>query len=252
MSFVSFADASRQLGIDAKTLRRWLAAAQLPLVSHAQDGRKKGLRLDHLHQLARLHHRALPAPALPSAAQAQATLPADLLALPQQLAGLQAQLSTLQQQVTELGLLLRSDAPAPQSPLAASKLSPRRKRSAQPAPAAAPSTAVTALRKPIHVIPRVEYGSEGHYVVICPRHGLLPFEPDSPQWFAWLAQQESFRFVGKEGHFSAHHWWRVPTGAWRAHRKLRNHTANLRLAPTPQLTVAVLEQAAAQFQAQLH
>jgi len=31
MTFVSFAQATRSLGIDAKTLHRWLADAQLPL-----------------------------------------------------------------------------------------------------------------------------------------------------------------------------------------------------------------------------
>ena len=51
--------------------------------------------------------------------------------------------------------------------------------------------------KPTHIIPRVEYGSEGCYVVICPRRSLLPFEPDTPEWFAWVAKQDSFRLVGK-------------------------------------------------------
>ena len=88
-------------------------------------------------------------------------------------------------------------------------------------------------------------------MVICPKRGVLPFEPETPQWFAWLAEQSSFRFVGKGGHFTAHHWWRVPRGAWRAHRQIRNHTYNLRLAPTQQLTMTVLEQAAEALQAQL-
>jgi hypothetical protein len=88
-------------------------------------------------------------------------------------------------------------------------------------------------------------------VVLCPKYGLLPLEPDTPAWFAWLAEQSSFRFVGKEGHFSAHHEWRVPHGAWRAHRHIRNQAYHLRLAPTQDLTSAVLEQAAATLQAHL-
>ena len=103
----------------------------------------------------------------------------------------------------------------------------------------------------MHVIPRVEYGDKGHYVVICPKHGLLPFEPETPEWFAWVAEQSSFRFVGKVGSFSAHHEWRVPKGAWRAHRHIRNHGYHLRLAPTQELTMAVLEQAAEALQAHL-
>lgn len=88
-------------------------------------------------------------------------------------------------------------------------------------------------------------------MVICPKHGLLPFEPDTPEWFAWVAEQSSFRFVGHGGHFTAHHWWRAPRGAWRAHRHLRNHNYVLRLAPNHELTIAVLEQAAEAMQAHL-
>lgn len=42
MIFVSLAKASRRLHIDAKTLHRWLAEAQIPLQSHPHDGHKKG------------------------------------------------------------------------------------------------------------------------------------------------------------------------------------------------------------------
>jgi hypothetical protein len=105
--------------------------------------------------------------------------------------------------------------------------------------------------KPAHVIPRVEYAKEGQYVVICPKHGVLPFEPDTQPWFAWVAQQSSFRFVGKEGHFTAHHEWTTPRGAWRAHRQVRNHSYNLPLAPNQHLTIAVLEQAAHALHAHL-
>src|SRR5260370_35868939 len=43
MTFVSVAQASRRLGVDAKTLHRWLVEAQIPLHSSHQDGRKKGV-----------------------------------------------------------------------------------------------------------------------------------------------------------------------------------------------------------------
>ncbi len=88
-------------------------------------------------------------------------------------------------------------------------------------------------------------------MVICPKQRLLPFEPDTPEWFAWVAEQDSFRFVGKGGHFTAHHEWRVPKGAWRAYRHIRNHNYILRLAPNHELTIAVLEQAAEALQAHL-
>ena len=130
------------------------------------------------------------------------------------------------------------------------------KRSPKPTSSAprsrlAASAATKTPPKPVHVIPRVEYGDEGHYVVICPKHGLLPFEPETQEWFAWLAEQSSFRFVGQRGYFTAHHEWRVKQGAWRAHRHLRNHSYTLRLAPAHELTIAVLEQAAEALQAHL-
>jgi hypothetical protein len=107
-------------------------------------------------------------------------------------------------------------------------------------------------RPPAQVLPLVEYGRDGHYVLICPQEGRLSFEPDSQEWFAWLSSRSSFRFVGKAGRFTAHRECeRLPNAVWRAHRKLRNHTYNQRLAHTPSLTVSVLEQAAATLQAHL-
>jgi hypothetical protein len=88
---------------------------------------------------------------------------------------------------------------------------------AQPVASAAPaptSCSAKRLTAPTHVLPLVEYATQGGYVIICPEHGLLPFEPDSPQWFAWLATHSSFRFVGQSGRFTAHREVeRVPRGA---------------------------------------
>jgi transposase-like protein len=255
MPFVSVADACRRLGIDAKTLRRWLADVQLPLHSHPYDGRKKGVSDEHLQVLARLHHRRLACPEEEEPAQLPCqspAWPAALLSLPEQLAAMQAQLATVQQQVTDLTRLLQQHRPEPAIPLAPTKPTSTAKPT-RAAPRSRPAATAFAKTppKPVHVIPRVEYGREGHYVVICPKQGLLPFEPDTPAWFAWLAEQSSFRFMGKGGSFSAHHEWRVPRGAWRAHRHIRNQGYHLRLAPTQELTLAVLEQAAEALQAHL-
>ena len=259
MSVVSFAEACRRLHIDAKTLRRWLADARLSLHRHPRDGRKKGVSAEHLQVLARLHQRSLtPLPQEPPAPVVgeMSPLPAALLAFPERLDALQTQITALQQQVTDLTRLLPQHGREPASLAAPAQQSRRSKRSPKPAPPAprsrpTASATVKTPRKPVHVIPRVEYGPEGRYVVICPKRGVLPLEPETPEWFAWLAQQDSFRFVGHGGHFTAHHWWRVPRGAWRAHRQLRNHSYNVRLAPTHELTLAVLEQAAAELQAHL-
>jgi DNA-binding transcriptional MerR regulator len=170
MSFVSVADASRRLGIDAKTLHRWLAEAQLPLHSHPHDGRKKGVSSEHLHLLARLHQRSLaPLPAEPPAPVASElpALPAALLALPERLDALQTQIAVLQQQVRDLTRLLQQDAQQPAIPAAPAQQSRRSKRSPRPAPPAprarsAASATAKSPRKPVHVIPRVEYGKQGH------------------------------------------------------------------------------------------
>jgi len=257
MTFVSLADACRQLGIDPKTLRRWLALAHLYLQPHPSDGRKHGLSQDHLLLLARLHQRRLaglpeewpvPVPA------EQPPWPADLLMMPETLASLQAQIATLQQQVATLTRLLQPTALQPARPAAPAPQTRASKQSATqapPPPRARRAASATPPRKPVHVIPRVEYGHEGRYVVICPKHGLLSLEPDTPEWFAWLATQSSFRFVGQHGTLTAHHEWRIPKGAWRAHRQIRNHSYTLPLAPTQALTMAVLEQAAEVLQAHL-
>ena len=256
MIFVSVAQATRRLGIDAKTLRHWLAEAQLPLRRHPDDGRKKGLSDEHLQALAHLHQRSLTPfsvePSVPVPSEVPA-LSAVIVALPEQLSALQTQIAALQQQVTDLTRLVEQRPSEPAPPAALAQPSRRSKQPCKP-PALRARSASAAPKPPprsVHVIPRVEYSEQGHYVVIGPKHGVLPFEPDSPEWFAWLAQQDSFRFVGQKGHFTAHHWWRVPRGAWRAHRQIRTHSYNVRLAPTPGLTIAVLEQAAEALQAHL-
>lgn len=255
MTVVSLAQAARRLGIDAKTLHRWLADAKLPLHRDPHDARTKGVSEEDLQRLACLHQRhltpVLAQPVGPVLAERPA-LPPALVALPEQLRALQTQLTALQQQVAQLTGLLQQSAHPPLSltahPSSTRTRSPKR---VPPASRTRPEARAKPPHKPVHVIPRVEYGGEGHYVVICPRHGLLPFEPDTPEWLAWVDKQSSFRFVGKLGHFTAHHFWRVPRGAWRAHRQIRNQSYNLRLAPSRELTIAVLEQAAEALQAHL-
>jgi hypothetical protein len=260
MTLIPLTDCCRMLAIDGKTLRRWLAQAELSVHAHPGDARCKGLSREHLRQLATLHHRWLPAlpeeePALPPADVA-AAWPTELLALPARLASLQTQLTALQQQMSDLTHLVQQLAEPPALAAQAVAMAPAGKRPRQPTSAASRSRSVasastTPQSSPAHVIPLVEASHDGHYVVICPKQGLLPFEPDTPQWFTWLAKQSSFRFVGKGGRLTAHHEWRVPRGAWRAHRQIRNHSYTLRLAPTHELTIAVLEQAAQSLQAHL-
>jgi transposase len=259
MTFLSLADACRRLGIDAKTLRRWLAHAQLPLQSHPRDGRKKGVSSEHLQLLARLHQRSLAPlsqqPPAPVPAELP-PLPAEFLALPATLCALQAQIAAVQQQVADLMVLVQPHPPRPSvttrspHPGARGRKSPPTKASARSRPAA--SSRTKQPRPSVHVLPLIEYGIEGTYVVICPTHGLLSLQPDTPQWFAWLATLSSFRFVGKQGRLTAHREIeRLPKAAWRAHRSIRSHTSNVHLGSTESLTIATLEQAAATLHAHL-
>lgn len=243
MIVVSVTDACSRLGIDAKTLHRWLHEAALPLHPHPLDGRKKGLSHEQLELLARLHHRHLP-DTEPQAPTSLLVLPAELLALPEQVAALSAEVLSLRASVADLTRLLTESKPQPAQPPPMSHPTSTAKPKTQPTRPKAPA-------KPVHVIPRVEYNGDGHYAVICPKKGRLSFEPDTVEWFAWVKAQDSFRFVGKQGFFTAHHEWRVPKGAWRAHRKIRNRTHIQRLAPNHELTIAVLEQAAQALQAHL-
>jgi hypothetical protein len=206
MTFVCVTQAARHLGIDAKTLHRWLASAQLSLHPHPHDGRKHGISEQQLSLLARLHHRresplSADAPVVPLP-RPTPPLPEALLALPQSLVALQQQIVALQQQVADLTALLRQPGPPPAPQPTTTKRPP-----AVPTPAVprARSVGVKAPAKPVHVIARVEYRQDGRYVVISPKQGVLPFEPESQQWFAWVQKQESFRFVGQHGSFTAHH-----------------------------------------------
>jgi hypothetical protein len=105
-------------------------------------------------------------------------------------------------------------------------------------------------RKHPHVLPVVEYSAQGKYVLISPQEGRLSFEPDSPEWFAWLATLPSFRFVGKLGRFTAFRGYQCSASTpWWAHRQIRNHSHKRRLGMTASVTIECLELAASSLQA---
>lgn len=262
MTLIALTECCRLLGIDGKTLRRWLTQAQLPVQAHPGDARCKGLARDHLLLLARDHHRCLTglpqelaALAGPRPPEEPPSLPAELLALLPTLTVLPAQIAALQQQLAELTALLQPPQPAVTMPKAQRQAT----RGGAPTPTRASARARRAtssrVKRPapsVPVLALIEYGSQGTYVVICPTRGLLPLEPDSPAWFAELSTLSSFRFVGKCGRFTAHREVeRLPRAAWRAHRSMGGHTSNLHLGSTQSLTIATLEQAAATLHAHL-
>ena len=257
MTILSLADCYRHLAIDPKTLRRWLAQAPFTRQPHPQDARLKGLTEEQLRWLAQAHHRHLATlpqePSLPAPAHSAALpmLPEDLRELLQALRALPAQLAALQEQVADLNHQLSHLAePASTTRSRAgvtSKATNSRRRSRGRTTSSQPPRPSSA-----QVVALVEYAGEGHYVVISPRGGLLPFEPESPAWFAWLTTCSSFRFVGKSGRLTAHReLHNVSRAVWRAHRTIRNHTYNVHLGKTESLTIAALEQAAAALHAHL-
>lgn len=262
MTLVSLADSCRHLSIDPKTLRRWLVTAPFTVQPHPHDARRKGLTKEQLRWLAQAHHRSLstlallpqepPQPA-PAPGAEPAALPTDLYELLQALRALPAQLAALQEQVADLTHhLSHLCEPAPTTGSRAGATAKATSSSGSRSRGRTESRRQPQRPSKAQVLALVEYAGEGRYVVISPKGGLLPFEPDTPAWFAWLTTCSSFRFVGKLGRLTGHREVeRVRHGAWRAHRKIRNHTYNVRLGATEELTIAALEQAAAALHAHL-
>lgn len=292
MTLVSLTHCCHLLAIDPKTFRRWMKLSCISAQPHPTDARLKCLTPQQVQQLAQAHRRTLadevqPALSAPTTANRVLSPPVRSDVLPdggvlvfseltKQLGSLQAHVATLEQQLTLLTDRLQqkqqwprsqaSQAPAhsPQSSREKSQGSSKQKSSRlskeksqgsskqkQSARAMANSASLErAKRSPVS--PLVEYGTGGQYVVICPKQGLLAFEPDSAEWFAWLSTLRSFRFIGLSGHLTVCRGACLPTRGWRASRRIRNRTYNLSLGRTDSLTIAELERAAAALQAHLN
>ncbi len=98
------------------------------------------------------------------------------------------------------------------------------------------------------VLPRVEIGAAGSYVLICPREGELPFTATSLEGFDWLCSLSSFRFLGHSGRFTAS---REGQRSWRASRTFHGRNHKQSLGTTDRLTMARLEQVAGALQSRL-
>jgi hypothetical protein len=179
--------------------------------------------------------------------------------------GLEAKVLTLQEQLTQLTLeLLRERTQRYEQRLSALEalLSPHAARSSsaqEPVPVVeqrrhSPSTPQrplqpAELRARSRVLARVEYGTQGLYVLICPQEGVLSFTTDSPQWFDWLASLTSFRFIGPQGRFTAYR--EGQTRSWKAYRTFHGRSHKRSLGTTDRLTIARLEQVAASLQSEM-
>jgi hypothetical protein len=277
MTLFPLTDCCDLLAVDPKTLRQWIKHAALPLQAHPTDARVKCLTLPQVQQLAGSHGRTLqlyPAPALGSGGSTAVCEEPQPLTSPvcaseadlqRQLISLQAQVVLLQQQLAQLTsvLLLGPQTsveqvraslaallPSTASLRPASPALPQQQEFSQAESGPRPHPAES-RRRPL--LPLIEYGAGGSYVVICPQQGELHLHPDSPEWFAWLASVLSFRFVGKCGRFTAYRVYdKGPTRAFQAHRVIHQHLYKPHLGVTECLTIDRLEQAASKLQSYLN
>jgi hypothetical protein len=271
MTSLSFIECCHLLAVDPKTLRQWLAQAQMSLHAHPSDARIKCLTSEQVFVLANLHNRvlqtAVPAAfacSTPSEAESQKPLLAADAELRARLAQMEAQIATLQTQLTDLTLqLLREREQRTEQRLQAleAQLCVVRAEALAPLADSAPCVldqpeippfACHPTEKRTPLIPLIEYGARGRYVLISPEEGELLITPDSPEWFAWLSSLSSFRFVGQAGRFSARRGYNHrPNRCWYAQRGIHQKNYSKYIGVSEHLTTARLEQVAAHFQSYL-
>ncbi len=268
MTSLSLSECCHLLAIDPKTLRQWLVQAQMSLHTHPTDARIKCLTSEQVHVLASLHDQVLAPPVAaldasvrPDEAQSQVPLAAVPDAnLRARLAQMEIQVATLQTQLTDLALQLLQERQHTQqlvltrqaqfpftgeqalAPLAGAALS-------VPCQPAIPALVCHPTEKRSRLIPLIEYGARGRYVLICPEEGEIPIVPDSPEWFAWLASLSSFRFVGQAGRFSARRGYNQrPNRGWYAQRRIHQKNYSKYIGVSEHITADRLENIAAHFQ----
>jgi hypothetical protein len=282
MTLLPLADCCQLLTIDPKTLRRWARNSSMALTTHPADARVKCLTKEQVRHLAAVHNRSM--------ALSEARTPSPLAESPQtptqphlpelhtpasqaetnlleKLSSLETQVATLQQHLAQLTLELLQERTQryEQRLQTLEALIPPPGRQAVPSPALQAMSGQlpqeeadrkerclhpAELRARSRVIPLIEYGAGGTYVVICPQQGELPLTPDSPEWFNWLATLSSFRFVGQQGRFTAYRKGRTSRG-WSAYRTIHQQDYKHYLGTTDHLTIDCLEQMAARLQSHL-
>jgi hypothetical protein len=179
--------------------------------------------------------------------------------------GLEAKVQTLQEHLTQLTIeLLRErseryeqrlsalEALLPQragSPSSAQELVPIVEQRPHNPPAATRPLQPAELLARSRILPRIEYGAQDLYVLVCPQEGVLSFPIDSPEWFDWLASLASFRFLGQQGRFTAYR--EGQTRTWKAYRTFHGRPHRRYLGITDRLTIARMEHVAASLQSEM-
>ncbi len=267
MTRFSFIECCQFLAIDPKTLRQWLTQAQISLHPHPKDARIKCLTSEQVQTLAHLHGRVLQEPfeelATPSARlneiPSRLDIPdADLRARLEQL---EAQVTTLHTHLTDLALQLLKERQHHTEQQVLARPAQQIITDEQPFASGAGSALSVPMQPAVSVlvchpteqrnrlIPLIEYGAKGRYVLISPEEGEVSIAPDSPEWFAWLASLSSFRFVGQAGHFSARRGYNQrPNRSWYAQRGIHQKNYSKYIGVSEHITTDRLEQIAAHFQ----
>lgn len=221
----------------------------MQFTAHPTDARLKCLTLEQVQHLAALHDRLLPSPdPLPLSCPPEADLNQTLLRL-------QAQVATLQEQLTQLALeVLQEHEQRSEQRLCSLETLVLQIVGPHPSPQAfplpnpdhLPETSPHLKRHPLalrqarsRVLPLIASGTAGTYVVISPVLGDLPFLPDSPEWFEWLATLNSFRFLGQQGRLSTYR--NKSRSCWIAYRRIHGHRYEYTLGHTEHLTIDRLE-----------
>jgi hypothetical protein len=268
MNSFSIVDCCHMLDIDPKTLRQWLAQAQISLHQSPTDARIKCLTGQQLNLLASLHGRVLRLPTSGLASLEVGPKPEEEIGwgpligstdgdLQERLVQMETQVATLQAQVASLALqLLQERASHTEQRLLALETQlalPDGHALVPPTSGSVPSlSAVEALHpteKRVPLIPLIERTAKGSYVLISPKEGELHITPDSSEWFAWLASLSSFRFVGKCGRFSARRGFnRRPNRSWYAQRAIHQKNYSKYIGVSENVTIGRLENISAQFQ----
>ena len=264
MTSLAFMECCQRLSVTPKTLRQWLAQAEMSLHPHPTDARITCLTSEQLQLLAALLGRVLLPSGNPLVGGGLGPGESTDADLRTRLAQLEARVTALQTQLTDLTFqLLREREQRTEQRLHALEAQLRLVKAEALAPLAGSAPRVpeqpemppfvchpTEKRRPL--IPLIEYGARGRYVLISPEEGELLITPDSPEWFAWLSSLSSFRFVGLSGRFSARRGYnRGPNRCWYAQRGIHQKNYSKYLGVSEYLTTARLEQVAAHFQSYL-
>jgi len=168
------------------------------------------------------------------------------------LAQMEAQVTTLQTQLVDLSLqLLREREQRTEERLLALEAdkmtAPAEEACTVTRQVVLPAFARHATEK--RLIPLIEYGARGCYVLIDPQEGELLITPDSPEWFEWVASLSSFRFVGQAGRFSTRRGFsQRPNRGWYAQRTVHQQFRGKYIGVSEHVTIACLEHIAAELQ----